>query len=222
MKESLENLVVAAQNISQKAREAQTGASAMLVELATWTDRDEPLPPDTLTAFETWVRTSLTVKNTQATVLWLIEAYRVTQVDSVELPLPQFLSPSRAITMGEATTTNHTETAGVSTAPGERISKRIMKVNNEFKASKQLRTVNFLEIIDATGVARLDHVELDQAVKTAYIKARDLKPWQKWLENFQSFLPGRTDQERAWITTVLGALWKDSLGSILLDWNRIV
>ncbi|KAH9099467.1 hypothetical protein Ae201684P_018482 [Aphanomyces euteiches] len=118
MKESLENLVVAAQNISQKAREAQTGASAMLVELATWTDRDEPLPPDTLTAFETWVRTSLTVKNTQATVLWLIEAYRVTQVDSVELPLPQFLSPSRAITMGEATTTNHTETAGVSTAPG--------------------------------------------------------------------------------------------------------
>ncbi|KAH9094291.1 hypothetical protein Ae201684P_016901 [Aphanomyces euteiches] len=90
----------------------------MPVELATWTDRGEPLPPGTLTAFETWVRTSLTVKNTQATVLRLIEAYRVTQVDSVELPLPQFLSPSTATTMGEATPTNRTETAGVSTAPG--------------------------------------------------------------------------------------------------------
>ncbi|ETV69560.1 hypothetical protein H257_14796 [Aphanomyces astaci] len=37
-----------------------------------------------------------------------------------------------------------------------------------------------------------------ELVKKAYIAARDRKPWEQWVENFVSFVPGQTEAERSW------------------------
>ncbi|ETV64159.1 hypothetical protein H257_18908 [Aphanomyces astaci] len=54
--------------------------------------------------------------------------------------------------------------------------------------------------IDEEGVKRLERIRhsLSEAVKKAYIAARNRKPWEQWVENFVSFVPGQTKAERSW------------------------
>ncbi|ETV90600.1 hypothetical protein H310_14636 [Aphanomyces invadans] len=53
-------------------------------------------------------------------------------------------------------------------------------------------------VFDAEAVKRLDQVEMSDAAKHAYLKLRTSKPWQRWVESFQSFLPGVTVAQRDW------------------------
>ncbi|RHY43009.1 hypothetical protein DYB34_009862 [Aphanomyces astaci] len=72
--------------------------------------------------------------------------------------------------------------------------------------------------IDEEGVKRLEHIRhsLSEAVKKAYIAARDRKPWEQWVENFVSFVPGQTKAERSWNYS-LRRFWEKH-GEVI--WNR--
>ncbi|KAH9103731.1 hypothetical protein AeMF1_019996, partial [Aphanomyces euteiches] len=53
--------------------------------------------------------------------------------------------------------------------------------------------------VDAEGVAALPHFpNLDGGFRLKYIEVRDSKPWDRWIDSFQSFLPGLNPAQREW------------------------
>ncbi|CAK5071771.1 unnamed protein product, partial [Aphanomyces euteiches] len=53
--------------------------------------------------------------------------------------------------------------------------------------------------VDAEGVAALHHFpSLDGGFRLKYIEVRDSKPWDRWIDSFQSFLPGLNPAQREW------------------------
>ncbi|KAF0729004.1 hypothetical protein Ae201684_013304 [Aphanomyces euteiches] len=58
--------------------------------------------------------------------------------------------------------------------------------------------------------------ELPQDVRVAYCKLRDQRIWTDWMEKFQSFLPGTTNEQVTW-NRALRAWWA-SYGDCV--WNR--
>ncbi|CAK4317171.1 unnamed protein product, partial [Aphanomyces euteiches] len=53
--------------------------------------------------------------------------------------------------------------------------------------------------VDAEGVAGLRHFpNLDGGFRLKYIEVRDSKPWDRWIDSFQSFLPGLNPAQREW------------------------
>ncbi|KAH9141882.1 hypothetical protein LEN26_005178, partial [Aphanomyces euteiches] len=72
-------------------------------------------------------------------------------------------------------------------------------------------------VITAAEVHMLVHIpELPQDVRVAYCKLRDQRIWTDWMEKFQSFLTGTTNEQVTW-NRALRAWWA-SYGDCV--WNR--
>ncbi|KAH9100394.1 hypothetical protein LEN26_015887 [Aphanomyces euteiches] len=68
----------------------------------------------------------------------------------------------------------------------------------ESKKEIEPPTANVITI-DAEGVAALRHFpNLDGGFRLKYIEVRDAKPWDRWIANFQSFLPGINTAQLEW------------------------
>ncbi|ETV69571.1 hypothetical protein H257_14702 [Aphanomyces astaci] len=68
-------------------------------------------------------------------------------------------------------------------------------------------------VVDSYSTKQLSRLKrpspptISTAVKKAYIAARDRKPWEQWVENFVSFVPGQTMAERFAGTSVFHFLF---------------
>ncbi|KAH9121477.1 hypothetical protein AeMF1_006829, partial [Aphanomyces euteiches] len=66
------------------------------------------------------------------------------------------------------------------------------------KAKTEPLTANVITI-DAEGVAALRHFpNLIGGFRLKYIEVRDARPWDRWIDSFQSFLPGVNTAQREW------------------------
>ncbi|KAH9112968.1 hypothetical protein LEN26_013207 [Aphanomyces euteiches] len=54
------------------------------------------------------------------------------------------------------------------------------------------------DVIDASGVHHLRHIEMPELVKAAYMSLESQEPWVHWIGHFRSFLPGLTASQRQW------------------------
>ncbi|RHY21553.1 hypothetical protein DYB32_009781 [Aphanomyces invadans] len=71
-------------------------------------------------------------------------------------------------------------------------------------------------VVDAQGVARLEHVDLADETKRAYLEICQTEPWAHFAESCQSFLPGLTPAQRDW-NRALKEFWRKHAKTI---WSR--
>ncbi|CAK4212084.1 unnamed protein product [Aphanomyces euteiches] len=57
------------------------------------------------------------------------------------------------------------------------------------------------DVIDASGVHHLRHIEMPELVKAAYMSLESQEPWVHWIGHFRSFLPGLTASQRTSVGT---------------------